>query len=193
MARRNDKSEVIDALLRTLALGGVTVTVLLAPGTAKMLDKPIQRFIKNLEAKERERELRQMLVYMKSKGLIKGSYDYGLEITDKARKRLAKLDIDKLAIKAPKRWDGKWRIIFYDIPESQKAARNAFSFKLRQLGCQQLQRSVWVHPFACQEEVSAVAASLEIDKYITYLEVSKISGRSKLIERFGYLKIKESP
>lgn len=45
-----------------------------------------------------------------------------------------------------RRWDGNWRIVFFDIPETQSAVRKRLDRGLRRLGFGYLQDSVWVSP-----------------------------------------------
>ncbi|MEK7654350.1 MAG: hypothetical protein AAB345_03695 [Patescibacteria group bacterium] len=41
-----------------------------------------------------------------------------------------------------KDWDGKWRIVFFDIPESKRRDRRWINFELKNIGYRQLQKSV---------------------------------------------------
>jgi hypothetical protein len=54
-------------------------------------------------------------------------------------KAAANILIDDIEIKNPKKWDGKWHLAMYDFPIRFKKARNAFRFKLKQLGFFQFQ------------------------------------------------------
>ncbi len=45
---------------------------------------------------------------------------------------------------APRKWDGSWTIVSYDIPESQKSSRRDIRNLLVKLGFVQLHRSVWL-------------------------------------------------
>lgn len=44
-------------------------------------------------------------------------------------------------------WDGKWRVLIFDVPERRRAARDFLRRELRLLEFKQLHRSVWVSPF----------------------------------------------
>lgn len=63
------------------------------------------------------------------------------------------MQIDSLKIKKPRKWDGKWRLVFFDISNLKRIYREAFRGKLKELGFYQLQKSVWVHAFNCQAEI----------------------------------------
>lgn len=45
-----------------------------------------------------------------------------------------------------KQWDGKWRVVFFDIAEISKRTRNRLRSKLKELGFGMLQKSVWLTP-----------------------------------------------
>ncbi len=43
-------------------------------------------------------------------------------------------------------WDGKWRMILFDVPESKRTVRQMFRLKLLYLGARMFQSSVWITP-----------------------------------------------
>lgn len=61
-------------------------------------------------------------------------------------------------------------IIAFDIPESRHATRDAFRRFLKSAGCEQLQRSVWVHRLAVTEAICAVVKELGIMPWVTVAE-----------------------
>lgn len=46
----------------------------------------------------------------------------------------------------PERWDGKWRIIFFDIPEKKRRYRDELRSMLKLVGFRQFQQSIWIYP-----------------------------------------------
>jgi DNA-binding transcriptional regulator PaaX len=189
MPKRTDISPVIDGLLRVAVLGGAGFVLLAAPNAIQALDGPLRKFLDAMDEKARKRELKKLQSYMKRTGLITEDYKHGITITKKARERLEKINIESLEIDTMPAWDHKWRVVFYDIPEIKKSGRDALTAKLRELGCYQLQRSVWVHPFPCENVITAVASAYSIEKYITYLETTHISNESTLIKSFTRLNL----
>lgn len=187
MPKRTNVSPVIDAMLQLIAVGGLTAAAILAPNALMLFDKPIRKYFDKVAKEKRSAELRRLFSYAKHQGLIKESYRHGLSITSKAAERLARLEIDKLHILKPHKWDRDWRIIFYDIPEQHKSGRDALTSKLKELGCYQLQRSVWVHPYPCRNVISAICITYGIEQYVTYMKSSFIDNQAKLIEKFGHL------
>lgn len=67
-----------------------------------------------------------------------------LRLTPKGNTRVHR-DFSLLSL-ASERWDGKWRVLFFDIEEVSKIRRNRLRSKLRELGFGMLQKSVWVTP-----------------------------------------------
>lgn len=187
MPRRTETSDIVDGLLRAITVGAITGTAILAPNAIQLFDKPLQRYFKRLDKEKRQREYKRLLAYMHRHQLVTGHYEHGLKITDKARKRLEKASIDTLQIPLQTKWDKTWRIIFYDIPEAKKAQRDQLAFRLRKLGCQQLQRSVWVHPFPCDEQLNTLAIAFALSKHVTYMETTHINNEKALIKRFSHL------
>lgn len=190
MARNKVTSVMVDGLLRFLATGGLLTTAALAPNALQLWDKPARRFFAKLDKQAQQREYQRLLRHMRRQGLIVNSpanYEHGLRMTQAGKARAERADLEHLAIPAPPKWDAQWRIVFFDIPETKKVHRDYFSHRLRLLGFQQLQRSVWVHPFACREQVEAAATAYGVARYVTYIETGYIDAPEKLRERFTAL------
>lgn len=174
----------MDTVLRELVIIGSLGAGLALPNLLVALDKPVGKLLSSLDKRAREREARRVIYYMKSRGLIAGEYEFGLNITKKGSQALAKLDIQLLNINSPGRWDKKWRIVFYDIPEKHKSGRDALTGRLRGLGFYQLQRSVWIHPFPCRQTLEKLTSSYNIEKYVSYIETPRLDQQNVLIKWF---------
>lgn len=101
-------------------------------------------------------------------------------LTEKGKKLALKFSFDEMSIKKPVSWDGKWRIVLYDIPEKKKKAREAFRKKIKELGFYELQKSVFVYPFPCKNEIDFVVEFFEIRNFVRYGEVENLSNESDL-------------
>jgi len=76
------------------------------------------------------------------------------KLTDKGEKEafFAKLNFYKNTrnIKQPpdkKTWDGKWRIIFFDVPEKKRRYRDELRSMLKCIGFKEFQKSIWIYPY----------------------------------------------
>ncbi len=184
MGRRDTSSKILDETLKVLVTGSAIGAGMILPNLLIALEKPLDTYLKSYEKREREREGKRIVYYMKEQGYLRGEYEHGLHITKKGRQRLEKLDFENLEVVNQARWDHLWRIIFYDIPEEHKAGRNALTAKLRALGFFQLQRSVWIHPFPCREVIETITNNYGLEKYVSYIESPHLDNETVLVNRF---------
>lgn len=105
-------------------------------------------------------------------------------LTSKGETRLHNIVIDEIEIKSHKNWDGKWYIVMYDLPIRFKKARDAFRWKLKDLGFFQFQKSAWIFPYPCEGEILFVADFFGVHKHIEILEVTRVLDDKKLKEHF---------
>lgn len=98
--------------------------------------------------------------YDKKKNVVK------FELTKKGKKFFEVSKIDDLTIPIPKLWDQQWRFVLFDIPEKRRSFRNVLRDKLKHLGFFQFQKSVWVYPFECEEEIRYLCEYFGITPYV---------------------------
>jgi len=79
-----------------------------------------------------------------------------IELTTHGKKRVLDYDIENMQLETKKKWDGKWRIVMFDIPQTKKKARDAVSFKIKEIGMYPIQKSVFVFPHTCKDEIDFV-------------------------------------
>lgn len=108
-----------------------------------------------------------------------------ISLTPEGRKKAGILQIDTLKITRPKRWDRKWRLLMFDIPQARKISREALRGKLKELGFHQLQKSVWVYPFDCTAEVEILQEFFGLSQNEMRLIITKnIGNDEKLRQKF---------
>lgn len=146
-----------------------------------LVDKACREFKSHDKSRVRD-EARRNLSYMKSRGYIKENRDR-LNLTDKGAKRLQKMQMSSLELESQK-WDGKWRILTFDIPEDRRPARNAVRRLIKQLGFQPLHKSVWVHPTPCGEHIQQIKDAYGVGEHITLLEVTSFDQEAKFEKVF---------
>jgi DNA-binding transcriptional regulator PaaX len=183
MGRNDTTSQLIDEILRFGAISLALGATMIAPNIMIGLKKPLDSLFQHLDKQEREREIRRTLYYMKERGYLAGEYEHGLQLTDKARERLARIDA-KLIATPQDVWDGWWRIIIYDIPNELQSARHALQNELRRYGCYILQRSVYITPFPCIDDIQTLAARCGADKYVTHFEAKNLPNAAAMIRLF---------
>jgi len=179
-----DTSAIIDGIIRVFVFGGVVGATLVAPNIIQALDKPTDKLLKHLDKRSKDREIKRIMDYMVTQGLIRGDYEHGLQITPKAKQRLRQTRPHRFSVAKPDSWDQSWRLVMYDIPEKYKSGRNIIAKELRLAGFWQLQRSVWVFPHECRREIESLSLHLGVDKFVTYMKVEHIDNQQALLEKF---------
>lgn len=84
-----------------------------------------------------------------------------------------------------RKWDRKWRIVSYDIPEQHKYLRDTVRLILKRAGFVKLHHSVWVFPHECEELASLIAKETRLKKYILYGVLERIENENKLKASFS--------
>ncbi len=107
-----------------------------------------------------------------------------VKLNYKNKTKIKKFSLDIISLPKVKKWDGKWRVIIFDIPVKHNRARAAMTTKLKELGFYKLQKSVWVFPYPCEDEVLFVANFFEIDRFVNILLVENIESDYKLKKFF---------
>lgn len=72
------------------------------------------------------------------------------------------------------KWDGTWHFVAYDIPEKNKKDRNYFQRKIKEAGLFQIQDSLWVYPYECEEEIGLMANDLGLNNYVAFMKTSRV-------------------
>ena len=119
------------------------IILLLATGVVLSLTRSPRnyfKFLKCVASEWKEIEKRRLYAIVKEfyqNRLVdfKEKEDGTVEIvlTKAGHKKALSFKIDEIKIKKPKKWDGKWSIVVFDIPEKKKAAREALRKKLKDL------------------------------------------------------------
>lgn len=107
-----------------------------------------------------------------------------LSLTEKGRKVALTYNVNTMKIKRPAIWDGKWRVVVSDIPEKKKKIRNALHDHLLHIGFHPLQRSVFVCPFECRNEVEYIIELYQIRAHVRVMVVETIDNELHLKHLF---------
>jgi len=83
-----------------------------------------------------------------------------------------------------KKWDGKWRIVTFDIPEQLRESRNAVRAILKRAGFVKLQHSVWIFPHECEELARLIKEDARLSHHVLYGVLEKIEDDARLRRAF---------
>lgn len=174
-ARRKNLKKII---LNTLYLSGAVSVALLAPNVLGALHRlgldPTKRREESVRA-ARKRLIEEGLITEKS-GM--------LSITKTGERELRMLDPRAYQLKKPKKWDGRWRVLIFDIPEKRKNIRLKLRLTLRTIGFVRLQDSVWIYPYECDDFVALLKTDFRIGKDLLYMIVDSLEGDQRFRTHF---------
>lgn len=141
--------------------------------------------------KVNERSLRTAIKRLYQSKLIdyKENKDSTVEITltESGKNKILKYDIEKIKIKKPAQWDKLWRLVIFDIPEDKNLGRKALATKLKELGFYPMQKSVFIHPYECRDEIDFITEIFELSPYVRFLRVKDVDIELDLKNRFHLL------
>ncbi|MEK7601585.1 MAG: hypothetical protein AAB480_03595 [Patescibacteria group bacterium] len=89
-----------------------------------------------------------------------------------------------LSIQKPSTWDGEWHLVVFDIPQQKSRVRIPFVRQLQNLGFAYYQRSVWLHPYPCEDEVREIAIFHDILPFISFIRATHLDGSSEYRKHF---------
>lgn len=172
-------------ILLTL-LGGVALGLSSSPGqyfrTFRKLRKEWQKINQgNFNRSFRKLSSEKLIQEQK---LPDGSFK--LVLTEKGKKVARQLSFLGSAInfKKPKKWDGKWRVVLFDIPEKDRLFRNILRAHLYELDFKKLQHSVFVSPYPFEKEILDLVALYSAEKYVRVITATMIDNEKNLKKHF---------
>lgn len=170
-----------------LLLGGIALGLSGSPSRYSRVLKSISKDWKALDRQELYRSIRRLY---ESKLIDYSEHTDGsveVILNREGRGVALKYKLDEMTIKSPTRWDQKWRVILFDIPENQKSLRDTLRMRLKQLGLLELQKSVFVHPYECRNEIDFVIELYNARRYVRFIEASHIDNELHLKRKFRLL------
>ncbi len=179
---RSHIGPIADAVLAMIAVTGVVAVAICAPNAFQIL-KP---FFKKKKYSPKQAINRNIESLVRT-GLIKYSHDdkgnATLELTRKGRwMSMLRKPLDIHAEK--KKWDGKWRVVIFDIPNEKGRLRAELRRGMQLYGFHLLQKSVWIYPYGCDDFVTLLREHLDLAQGVVYLTVSQIEQSDTLRKEF---------
>lgn len=182
-------NETTQQILSYIAVAGVLAVMITAPYVLVGIARLYASAKKISPEQTKVRRIAQALAAAKRSKLIiiseKSDGKFLVELSEKGKRRVREVEYENLQIPILKTWDGKWRIVIFDIPNTlQKSIRNAFTTKLKKLGFCLLQKSVWVHPYPCENEIRFLAEFFHVALFVHIIVADSLTNDVKLHRHF---------
>ena len=110
-----------------------------------------------------------------------------LVLSENGKQKALRFNIDKMKIKKPAKWDGKWRIVMFDIPEKVRKLRDALRLHFREIGLIELQKSVFVYPYSCSKEIEFILEFYNARKHVRFVLAENIDNELHLKKKFNLI------
>src|SRR3989338_612058 len=127
---KNNVQNVQKAILVCLGLTGILALGVVAPNAVQLL-----RYLPGVNKSKKNYYVKYSISRLKDKGLIEFVTKNGktfARLTDNGKQRLKCYQLGEMIIKQPKHWDGRWRIVIFDIKEMNRRKRDQLRLQLRQ-------------------------------------------------------------
>ncbi len=175
--RRHGLGAIERDIMQQLSLGDFLYAFLLSGRSSRAFyrlarERAAYRF-------RRKRAIKHLTVL----GYVRERGDH-LAITEKGRAALGETIRATRQLLGKRSWDGKWRIVSFDIPERFAVMRDRVRSILKRAGFVQLHRSVWIFPHECEELIKLIKDESSLSAYILYGVLERIENGAKLRKIF---------
>ena len=168
------------AVLYSLAAAGGLTTALVAPNALQVLEQ--FGWVKTRRSPHAT--INRSVQRLERAGLVKRDEDGFVMLTKKGERRLSEIERADYELPRPSQWDGKWRIVSFDIKEKRKEIRALLRMTLEAVGFVHLHHSVWVYPYDCAEFVSLLKTDYHAGVDVLYIVADYIENDGWLRRRF---------
>lgn len=179
--KKSKKKNLQRIILAIIAGAGVLAVGMLAPNVIGAMGK--LGLIPNRRQKEYVGSSASKMV---KRGLLKFNGKF-YEPTPKGQNLMRRWQFADFKLEKPKRWDEKWRVIIFDIPEKRRKIRDQIRILFKSAGFYLLQESVWAYPYDCEDVLTLLKSDLGVSKNILYLIVDELENDKHLRESFNLL------
>ncbi len=171
-------------LLAAAAVGGVVLIAATIPNAAQLL-----RYMPGYKKGARfNHQAKTALGRLAAKGLITFEERNGkryTRVTEAGEQILELESLREKSMQKPKRWDGRWRVVLFDIPERRRGVRNRLRLFMQEYGFVRLQDSAWIYPYDCEDLIALAKANFRIGINVLYMIVEQLEHDKYLREHFG--------
>lgn len=171
------------AMLAAVAIGGIVVVAATIPNAARLL----KYFPGYKKGARFNYKTKSALGRLSEKGCVvfveEGGKRYA-RITEKGE-RILQMEAEKATMAKKRRWDSRWRVVIFDIPERRKSVRVRLRRFMQEYGFLRLQDSVWIYPYDCEDLIALAKANFRVGYDVLYMIVERLEGDVYLRKHFA--------
>ncbi len=170
-------------LLAAAAVGGVVLIAATMPNAVRLL----KYFPGYKKGAKFNYQAKSALGRLAAKGCVVFVEENGkryARITEKG-KRMLQIETERGIMEEKKKWDRRWRVVIFDIPEKRKSIRTRLRRFMGEYGFVRLQDSVWIYPYDCEDLIALVKTNFRIGADVLYMIVERLERDKYLREYFA--------
>ena len=153
------------------------------------------KYVRILAGDKNRSTHRSCLYRLVSSDILKKELDNIFVLTKKGEKQSvfafieAELALHQLAHNNEeiRKWDGGWRMVFFDIPEKNRRHRDYLRRVLKLIGFYELQKSIWVYPYPVPAFLKNLILHEDIKSHVRFITTNQIDDDLELREFFGFI------
>lgn len=181
----------VKTVLALLGIGSLLTLVVVAPG-AGLAIKGVSKILEEKSDKKWKKYnrgyLNRTIDRLNKKKIVEYDQEEGeviVKLTESGKRKILRYSLEDLEIRRPKIWDKQWRLIIYDVPNNKRKYADKLSQQLKKLGMYRIQKSVYIYPFPCDDEIKFLREYFGIGENVWLMKVSSIENDLALKEYFG--------
>lgn len=127
--------------------------------------------------------IRASIAKLEKEGYLVSYGDYGkkkFKLTIKGEKWI---NWEQTIKRKTGKWDGKWYLVVFDIPEKYRRARDNLRRKLYELGFGFIQKSVFISPYNYLSDIKKLAEKNQVQDFIRLMVVTEIDNPKDIVKR----------
>ncbi|MBI1971249.1 MAG: hypothetical protein HYS52_00140 [Candidatus Wildermuthbacteria bacterium] len=184
---RKPRTEIAKDVMRWLLAAGALSIAATSPFFGIQAWRAFHKW--QQQEKYQKRRFSSVFTRLKRSGVIameRDGHHVVISLTSEGKKLAGYMQIDALKIKHPKQWDKKWRLVLFDIVQSKRTERNALRAKLQELGFRFFQKSAWICPFECKDEIEVLRNFFGLgSKEVSLVTAQNIEDENHWKNKFG--------
>ncbi len=167
-------------------LGGITLSLSYSPKQYFRTLRAIRKDWQNTNQQNFNRSIRKLIKEKILEEKIMSDGSIKLILTKEGKKHAKIMSILGKSIKfvTSKRWDKKWRIVIFDIPEKDRLFRDILRKHLKFLKFYKLQHSVFISPYPFEKQILEMIKIYSAQKYVRVITALKIDNENEIKKHF---------
>lgn len=102
-----------------------------------------------------------------------------LSLTKQGRNKLRHIKLSSKKHLVSTDWDGYWRIIIVDIPDTRKSERDALRYILKKAQFVQIKNSMWISPFPMEHIMVSMKDDMDLHEELMIFVTDKLDPKTE--------------